>query len=59
MPDFSFAGLDLSNEAHSYIASCETLAQIAFLHCVSAEFLLVDSAFAQVFERQRWSREHL
>ncbi|CAE7223931.1 unnamed protein product, partial [Symbiodinium sp. CCMP2456] len=36
MADFSFAGLDLSNDAQSYIASWETLAQIALLHCVSA-----------------------
>jgi len=36
MSDFSFAGLDLSNDAQSYIASWETLAQIALLHCVSA-----------------------
>ncbi|CAE7041517.1 unnamed protein product, partial [Symbiodinium sp. CCMP2456] len=36
MSDSSFAGLDLSNDAQSYIASWETLAQIALLHCVSA-----------------------
>ena len=36
MGDMNFAGLDLSNDADSYIASFETLAQIALLHCASA-----------------------
>ena len=36
MEDRTFANLDLSNDAQSYITSFETLAQMALLHCASA-----------------------
>ena len=36
MADMQFTKLELSDDAQSYIASFETLAQIALLHCASA-----------------------
>ena len=35
MEDMAFTNLGLSNDAQAYIASFETLAQIALLHCAS------------------------
>ena len=36
MRDLSFTGIELSDKSQSYIASFETLAQIALLHCMTA-----------------------